>query len=99
MPLGHCDLTGSGRSAILLALPVVATRGRPVGVVTFRLCSMLVPLKDSPDRLLTGGVVGGDVQELVPSARLLAPQFVDQGLAVCPAEERTDDVGVDDAGE
>ena len=30
------------------------------------------------------------------SARLLAPQFVDQGLAVCPAEEHTDDVGVDD---
>ena len=29
--------------------------------------------------------------------RLLAPQFVDQGLAVRPAEERTDDVGVNDA--
>ena len=29
--------------------------------------------------------------------RLLAPQFVDQGLAVHPAEERTDDIGVDDA--
>ena len=30
-------------------------------------------------------------------AWLLAPQFVDQGLAVRPAEERTDDVGFDDA--
>ena len=32
-------------------------------------------------------------------ARLLAPQFVDQGLVVRPAKEHADDVGVDDAWE
>ena len=32
-------------------------------------------------------------------AWLLAPQFVGQSLAVRPAEERADDVGVDDTGE
>ena len=44
-------------------------------------------------------MVGGDLQELVRGMRLLAPQFVDQGLAVRPAEERADDVSVDDAWE
>ena len=42
-------------------------------------------------------MVGSDLQELVRGTRLLAPQFVDQGLAVRPAEERTDDVSVNDA--
>ena len=65
--------------------------------MSFRLRRVMVPLEDSPDRLLAGGVVGGDVQELVRGARLLATQFVDQGFAVHPAEERTDDVGIDDA--
>ena len=66
--------------------------------MTFRLRRVLVPLEDGSDRLLAGGMVGGDVQELVHGARLLAPQFVDQGFAVRPAEERADDIGVDDAG-
>ena len=61
------------------------------------LCRGLVTLEDRSDRFLAGGVFGGDLQELVRSARLLAPQFVDQGLAVLPAEERANDVGVDDA--
>ena len=61
------------------------------------LCRMLVALEDGPDRLLARGVTGGDLQELVRVARLLAPQFVDQGLAARPAKERADDVGVNDA--
>ena len=61
------------------------------------MCRALVALEDGPDHLLSGGVVSGNLQELVRSMRLLAPQFVDRGLAVRPAEERTDDVGVDDA--
>ena len=58
-----------------------------------------VALEDGPDRLLTGGVAGGDLQEFMRGVRLLAPQFVDQGLAVRPADEHTDDVSIDDAGE
>ena len=60
---------------------------------------MLVALEDGPDCLLTGSVVCGNLQELMRGTRLLAPQFVDQGLAVRPAEERADDVGIDDAQE
>ena len=65
--------------------------------MSLRLRRMLVTLEDGPDCLLAGSVVCGNLQALVHGTRLLAPQFVDQGLAVRPAEERTDDVGVDDA--
>ena len=58
---------------------------------------MLVALEDGPNRPLAGSVVCGNLQELVRGTRLLAPQFVDQGLAVRPTEERANDVGVDDA--
>ena len=56
-----------------------------------------VALEDGPDRLLAGGVAGGDLQEFMRGVRLLAPQFVDQGLAVRPAKERVNGVGVDAA--
>ena len=65
--------------------------------MSFRLRRVMVPLEDSPDRLLVGGIVGGDLQELVRGARLLAPQFADQGLSVRSAEEHADDVVVNDA--
>jgi hypothetical protein len=97
LALGGRDLTSGRRSAVLLVLPVLAARGRSVAVAPLLFRLALVTLKDGPDRLLAGGMVGGDLQELVRGARLLAPQFVDQGLAVRPTEERTDDVGVDDA--
>ena len=71
----------------------------PVAVTLLFFRRVLVAFKNSPDRLLAGGMVGGDLQELIHSVRLLAPQFVDQGLAVRPAEERADDIGVDDAWE
>ena len=60
---------------------------------------MLVALEDGIDRLLAGGVVGGDLQELMRSARLLSSQLVDQGLAVSPAVERADDIGINNAWE
>ena len=91
------DLAEGGRSAVLLVLPVLAARRRPVAVAPLFFCRVLVTLEDGPDRLLTGGVAGGDLQEFMRGVRLLAPQFVDQGLAVRPAKERTDGVGVDDA--
>ena len=97
LAFGHRDLAGSGRSAVLLVLPVLAARGRPVIVMPLLFRRALVALPDGPDRFLDGGVVGGDLQELVRGARLLAPQFADQGLSVRSAEEHADDVVVDDA--
>ena len=97
LALGRRDLASGGRSAVLLILLVLAARRRPVVVTLLFFCRVLVALEDGPDRLLAGGVVGGNLQELIRSVRLLAPQFVDQGLAVRPAGERADDVGVEDA--
>ena len=51
--------------------------------MSLRLRRMLVTLEDGPDLCLAGGMAGGDLQ----------------GLAVRPAEERADDVGVDDTWE
>ena len=61
LALGHRDLTGGGRSAILLVLSFLVARGRPVAVMSLRLCRMRVALEDGPDRLLAGGVVIGDL--------------------------------------
>ena len=58
--------------------------------MSLRLRRVLVLLEDCSDRLLARGVVGGDVQEFMGGARFLAPQFVDQGFTVRPAEERTE---------
>ena len=63
LAVGRRDFAGNGRPAILLVLPIITACGRPVGVVTFRIRHVLVPLKDGPDCLLAGGVVGGDVQK------------------------------------
>ena len=41
--------------------------------MSLRIRRMLVALEDGPDRLLAGGMAGGDLQELVRGARLLAP--------------------------
>ena len=73
LALGRRDLAGGGRSAILLVLPVVVARGRPVAVMSLCLCRVLVALEDGIDRLLAGGVLGGDLQELMRGARFLAP--------------------------
>ena len=77
LALGHRDLAGGGRSVVLLVLPILAARGRPVAVMPLCLCRMPVALEDGPDRHLAGGVIGGDLKELMRSAQLLAPQFVD----------------------
>jgi len=61
LALGCRDLAGGGRSTILLVLPILAARGRSIVVVSLCLCHVLVTLEDGPDRLLAGGMVGGDL--------------------------------------
>ena len=48
------------------------------------------------DRLLAGGVVRGDVEQIVGGTGLQAAKLVNQGLAGCPTEECADDVRIDD---
>ena len=57
----------------------------------------LVPTaaEDRLDRLLTEGMVRGDVEQVTGGTRLQTAELVDQGLIGCPREERADDVRVD----
>ena len=63
------------------------------------LAFVLASVKDHSDHLLAGGVVSGDVEQVVGGTGLQAAKLVDQGLAVRPGEERADDVCVDDIRE
>ena len=58
----------------------------------------LVPAsaKDRSDRLLTGGVVCGDVEQVTGGTGLQTAELVDQGLTGCPGEERADDIRIND---
>ena len=56
-------------------------------------------IEDRLDRLLAGGVVNGDVEQVVGGTRLQAAKLVDQGLTGHPREEYADDIHVDDIRE
>ena len=51
------------------------------------------------DRLLAGGILGGDVQELPCHAQGLVAKRMDERLIGHAADEGVDDVGVGDVGE
>ena len=63
------------------------------------LAFVLAFVEDRSDRLLAGGVVCGDVEQVESSLGLQAGKLVDQGLVGCPGEECADDVRVDDIRE
>ena len=50
--------------------------------------------KDYSDRLLVGGMVCGDVEQVMGGMGLQIAELVDQGLTGYPREERADDVRV-----
>ena len=58
----------------------------------------LVPTttKDHPHCLLAGGVLCGNVEQVMGGMGLHTAELVDQGLAGCPRQERADDVCIDD---
>ena len=65
-------------------------------VLTLGLALVPASVEDCSDRLLTGGMVCGDVEQVAGGSGLQAAKLVDQVLAGCPGEECTDDVRVDD---
>ena len=65
-------------------------------VHTLGLAFVLASVEDCSDRLLAGGVVSGDVEQVMGGTGLQAAELVDQGLKGCPREERIDDVRVND---
>ena len=70
--------------------------GALVLVPTLFLALVLASAKDRSDRLLAGGMVRGDVEQVTDGMGLHTAELVDQGLAGCPREEHADDVRVDD---
>ena len=65
-------------------------------VLALGLAPVPVATEDYPDRLLAGGVVHGDVEQVMGGMGLQTVELVDQGLTGCPKEEHADDVRVND---
>ena len=90
-------------AVLVLVPPVVASlgRGRIVGAVTTsEVASGLgFPSEVGLDGLLTGGVLGGDVQELLHHAQGLMAERVDECLVGHAIDEGIDHVDVGDVGE
>ena len=65
-------------------------------VLALALALVLAFVEDRSDRLLAGGMVRGDVEQVAGSPGLQTTKLVDQGLVGCPGEECADDVRIDD---
>ena len=91
------DQHGVGQSAPILLVLFYPLCGEAL-VLVLALGLALVPAstKDRSDRLLAGGVVHGDVEQVTGGTGLQAAKVVDQGLAGHPGEECADDICVDD---
>ena len=65
-------------------------------VLAIGLTLVLASIEDRSDHLLAGGVVRGDIEQVVGGTGLQTAKLMDQGLISCPREECADDVRVDD---
>ena len=65
-------------------------------VLMLGLAFVLASVEDRSNRLLTRGVVHGDVEQVVGGTGLHTTELVDQRLVGCPREEHADDVHVND---
>ena len=57
------------------------------------------PAKVGLDRLFTGGILGGDIQEFLGCARGLMAEHMDEGLIDHAIDEGINNIGVGDVGE
>ena len=95
--IGRDDQSEVGRSTpILLVLLAPLHGGALVLVLVLGLALVPASVEDRSDRLLAGGMVRGDVEQVVGGTRLHTTELVDQGLVGCPREERADDIRVND---
>ena len=90
---------GSGHErapVLLLVLLLVRTvRGTLTGVLVLPRFAFGA-IKNRSDRLLTRGMAGGNVEELLGNSRALVSQLVNQGLVGGPGQERSYNIGVGD---
>ena len=68
-------------------------------VPTLVLAFVLASIEDRSDRLLTGGMVSGDVEQVAGGMGLQVAKLVGQGLVGRPKEEYADDVRINDIRE
>ena len=68
-------------------------------VCALSLAFVLAPVEDRSDRFLDGGMVSGDIEQVVGGTGLPAAKLVDQGIAGYSRAECTDDVHVDNIRE
>ena len=98
--ISHGDQHGVVRSTpVLFVLLDPLCGGALILVHALGLAFVSALVEDHSDRLLAGGVVSGDVEQVAGGTGLQAAKLVDQGLAVRPREERADDVNINDIRE
>jgi hypothetical protein len=90
--VSRCDRIGVGVMSVPPLLLLPRCGGTLILLRPLGLSRGPTVREDRPNRLLTGGVVRGDVQELAGGARLLTTELVIAGLTGGSGEERTDDV-------
>ena len=94
--IGRGDQGWVGRSSsILLVLLAPLCGGAFALVLVLGLTPVPAIAKGCSDRLLTGGLVHYDVEQVAGGTGLHTAELVDQGLTGCPREECADDVRVD----
>ena len=95
--IGRGDQSRVGRSApILLVLFAPLRGGALVLVLALGLVLVSASTKDRSDCLLTGGMVHGDIEQVVGGPGLQTTKLVNQRLTGSSREERADDVCIDD---
>jgi hypothetical protein len=87
----------------VLVPPIVALLGQGRAIVAIASTEVIGDLsfatEDGLDHILTSGILGGDVQELLHRAWGLVAERVDKRLAGHATVEGIDDVSVGDVGE
>ena len=81
---------------ILLVLLAPLRGGDLILVLMLGLALVLASVEDYSNRVLTRGMVRGDVEQVTGGTGLQAAKLVDQGLTGCPEEECADDIHIDD---
>ena len=91
------DQRGVGQSApILFVLLASLHGGALIFVLTLGLAFVPASVEDRFDHLLTGGVVCGDVKQVMGGTGLQTTKLMDQRLVDCPREEHANDVHIND---
>ena len=91
------DQRGVGLSTLILLVLLTPLHGGALALVlALGLALVLASIEDRFDRLLDGGMVRGNVEQVVGGSGLQTTKLVDQGLTGRPGEECTNDVRVND---